>query len=357
MNNLTPANTILKAKAHYPFPMRLLIELFNAGELPNIDSIALEPTYGYAGRLVYKNGSIRMLRGNNIDINPHGASEISKDKGYSKYFLQKLGYNTSLGQVFLSSEYINLIDGNLSRYGFENYANTQKLFAYIEDVIKYPCFIKPNEGSQGQDVFKCYTADDVYNALAKFAEQCLPRFIVEQTITLPDYRVVVFEDTILACYQRRPLAIIGDGQSTIRALLIEKQQAFQQAGRTTQVKFDDPRIHRQLNKHNYTFETILPKNQRFEIYEFANLSTGGDAEDFTDRIHPHWQNLCRQIVRDMGLIVCGVDIACGDIESSSADYSIIEINATPGMHNFYTLGTKQANTVRNFYRTVFNRPK
>lgn len=356
MDKITSAYSALEAKAHYPFPMRLLIELFAAGELPNIASIILEPTYGYAGRIIYKNGSVRMLRGNNLDINHHGASEISKDKGYAKYFLQQLGYITPIGQVFLSSNYINLIDSNLSRYDFDSYADGQKLFIYIEDVIKYPCFVKPNEGSQGQDVFKCYTADDVQSALEKFTQQCLPRFIVEQTIALPDYRVVVFEDKIIACYQRRPLAIIGDGHATIETLLTHKQQLFKQAGRTTQVKFDDPRIHRQLHKHNYTFETILPTDHRFEIYEFANLSTGGDAEDFTKRIHLYWQKLCKQITNDMGLSLCGVDLACEDIESSSAKYSIIEINATPGMHNFYSLGAKQAEIVHNFYRTVFNRP-
>lgn len=349
--------TDLQSKPHYPFPVRLLIEMFNADELQNIESIIHEPTYGFAGRITYKNGSFRMIRGNNLDINSHGASEISKDKGYSKFLLEKLGYKTPKGRVFLSSDYIQLIDSNLSRYDFVDYAKTQHIFDYIQNEAKYPCFIKPNEGSQGQDIYKCYTDEDVHQALEIYRAQCLPRFILEETINLPDYRVVVFNEKVLACYRRHPMEIIGNGQSTVIKLLQNKGEEFITSGRTTRIQLDDKRIQRQLARFNYTFETVLSKGTIFQVYEFANLSTGGSAIDHTDNIHPHWQELCLNITRDMGLKLCGVDLACADIQNQNADYSIIEINSTPGMHNYSTIGDKQSSIVREFYQSIFNQPK
>ena len=49
-----------QAKNHYPYITRVLLELFAAGSLPNVVTVQVEPVYGYAGRIVYRDGAVRL---------------------------------------------------------------------------------------------------------------------------------------------------------------------------------------------------------------------------------------------------------------------------------------------------------
>jgi D-alanine-D-alanine ligase-like ATP-grasp enzyme len=58
----------------------------------------------------------------------------------------------------------------------------------------------------------------------------------------------------------------------------------------------------------------------------------------------------------MGLDLAGVDLACADIESPEAPYSILEINAAPGMEHFAASGPAAAAIAWRVCQQVFNTP-
>jgi D-alanine-D-alanine ligase-like ATP-grasp enzyme len=178
--------------------------------------------------------------------------------------------------------------------------------------------------------------------------------LVEESVDWPDYRVVVLKDQMISCYLRKPLHVVGNGVSSIRHLLLEKQERFAKDQRDTLINIDDPRIAKKLVRSNFTLETILSSGEIWQAYDISNLSVGGEAEDYTDRICAHWRDLCIKVVRDMGLIFCGVDLACVNIEDPNAAYSILEINASPSLDNYAASGQKQAIVVRQLYKKVFN---
>jgi len=99
---------------------------------------------------------------------------------------------------------------------------------------------------------------------------------------------------------------------------------------------------------------VLPAGRAWQAFQVSNLSVGGDSEDFTDRIHPHWRELCIEISAAMGLRFSGVDLACEDICRGDSAYSVLEINAAPGLDNYAASGPRQAELVRDLYRRVFN---
>jgi len=344
----------LEIKPHYPFITKLLLDLFQSNELPNVRAVDIEPEYGHAGRIVYKNGSIQLFRATKLGINSLGASEISRDKGYTKYFLDALGYCTPRGRVFLQFDHIKAIDKKLSKYGFKGYMDINSIYSYIAATIGYPCFIKPNASSQGNGVNKCFDQEDVAAAVSAYQINGVKIFLVEESVNWPDYRVVVLRDQVISCYLRKPLQVVGDGTSTIRHLLLEKQERFAEDQRDTHINIDDPRIAKKLERSNSTLETILSSGEIWQVYDISNLSAGGEAEDYTDRICTHWRDLCIKVVRDMGLIFCGVDLACANVEDPNAAYSILEINAAPGLDNYAASGQKQAIAVRQLYKKVFS---
>lgn len=345
-----------ETRPYYPIIVRELLELWRAGELPNIQRIDLEPDYGYACRIEYGGGAVRLLRGAMLDINGHGASEIARDKGYTKFFLTRLGYRTPPGKVFLMPDYVSVLDRHLGKLGFAGYALADQIERYIAAEIGYPCYLKPHNGSQGRGVCRCAGPAEVAEVLAQFQREHVLALVVEQEVPLPDYRVVVYRDEIVACYLRRPLVIAGNGRDTLRQLLIRQTQTFLSQGRDTRIQPDDPRIERQAARAGYTLESVLPAGLRFQVFSASNLSLGGSSEDWTERLHPRWAELCRRVAREMNLQLCGVDLACADPRDPAADYSILELNAAPGIDHFATLGPRQAAVVRGLYRRIFAEP-
>ena len=343
-----------RAKGHYPFITRVLIELFEEGSLPNVGSIQIEPVYGYVGRIVYRNGAVRFFRGSSMGLNRLGASEIAKDKGYTKYFLEQLGYKTPRGQVFLSSRFVELIDRNLGRFGFTEFAHCDQILEYIEHTVGYPCFLKPNEGSQGRGIERCGTAEEVIEALERYVAEGALKVLVEEAIGYPDYRVVVLGDEVISCYLRKPLSLTGDGKSSVDELLAERQRQFVREGRDTVINLQDSRIDKGLRLEGWGRQTVLPAGRIWQAYQVSNLSVGGDSEDFTERIDPAWRKLCIEVSAAMGLYFCGVDLACADICRGDSAYSILEMNAAPGLDNYAASGPRQAALVRDLYRRVFN---
>ncbi|QBD76633.1 hypothetical protein EPA93_11715 [Ktedonosporobacter rubrisoli] len=178
--------------------------------------------------------------------------------------------------------------------------------------------------------------------------------MVEEAIPWPEYRVVVFRDEVVACYRRRPLEVKGNGQATIEELLRRKQKKFSQSARAKRFNIHDPRIARRLRKEQKDFATILPAGERYTVHDISNSSAGGEIEDYTERIHPYWSALCIQVVADMGLRLCGVDLACPDLESIGANYSILELNAAPGLSNYVAMGAVQKKRVREMYGKIFS---
>jgi D-alanine-D-alanine ligase-like ATP-grasp enzyme len=344
----------LEVKPHYSFVTRTLIDLFLKGEIPTIREIIAEPNYGYAGKIIYQNGIVRMFKGSDIGINTSGANQIAADKGYTKYFLQRMGYQTPSGKVFLLPQYVQDLDKALSKYAFQNYARTEEIDTYIRSTIGYPCFLKPNEGSRGKGVSKCLNKQDIEATIADYQQEHINMVLVEQAVSWPDYRIVVLRDEIIACYSRRPLAVVGNGKATIRDLLLQKRTSFINMKRTALIDLDDKRIVRHLAKQNYDLETVLPRGEVCAIYDVSNLSAGGELEDFTDRLHQYWHDLCIELTAQMGLNFCGVDLACADIENASADYAILELNGSPGLDNYAANNQKNAQKVRDMYKRIFN---
>jgi D-alanine-D-alanine ligase-like ATP-grasp enzyme len=342
------------AREHYPFVTRTLIELYRGGELSSVRSLMVEPVYGHVGRVAYNDGSVRMFRNMNLGLNAQGASEISKDKGYTKYFLERLGYQTPRGKTFLLPRYVELIDKNLGRHHFKGYALADQVLDYVASELGYPCFVKPNDGSQGRGVTRCENADDITATIDSYQQERIPVLLVERAVMYPDYRVVVLRDHVVACYRRHPLTVIGNGTSTIRQLLHERQEHLAQRGRKVLLDLLDPRIAKKLAQAGYGLDDVPLHGTNVAIYDVANLSAGGEAEDYTDRMHPHWRDLCVRIVADMGLQLCGVDLACADIEHFDAPYSILETNAAPGLDNYAATGERQARIVRDLLKEVFN---
>jgi D-alanine-D-alanine ligase-like ATP-grasp enzyme len=304
--------------------------------------VLMEPEYGFVGQITFKNGKRVLFRDRNFNINPLASSEIARDKGYADFFLNLYGYKTIEGQTFFSDGRNQRIKIKRTIHDGFNYAKTLGL----------PVILKPNNLSQGTLVTKVHNKREYY-AVAKAILKRTPVMLVQKYHPGLDYRIVVLDKEVISAYQRIPLFVIGNGRSNVMSLLREKQKTFARTERDTEIELDDFRIVEKLRRQRLGLKSVVPKGQQLFLLDNANLSTGGDAIDVTEKIHQDFKRLAVGITRDMGLRMCGVDIITSDdIGSPMKDYVIIEINSAPGLDNYASIGPAQKARVDNLYLKV-----
>ena len=320
-----------------PFVTQCLIEV-----APKIGAQVIpEPEYGFVGQIIFKNGQQSLFKNSFFELNFNSPSKISSDKGYSYYFLKRMGFSVPETKTFFSTA---LNEKLTVKRGLEaGYLYAQSL--------GLPVIIKPNEESWGRDVVKVYNK----RAFFKFAKTILAYsrvFLVQEFCVGKDYRIVVLDDKVYCAYERIPLSVIGNGKATIKALLLEKQATLDKADRLSQIDLADPRMVNKLKRKGLTLASILPKEKKITLLDNANLSNGGMGIDWSDKIHPSYKKLAINITKAMGLRLCGVDIITADISKSVDEYHIIEINSAPGLHNYAAMGEQQMATTKGLYLDI-----
>ncbi len=304
--------------------------------------ITVEPEYGYAAQIVTPDGRKRYLLGAHFDLNTLGASAIARDKAYALYFMRHMGYPVPEGEAFFTPRWCEVI-------GSER--NPDAAYRYAKQ-LGFPVIVKPNGKSQGSGVAKVGNKKELLQAV-----NALKRnenvFLVQRIVVGNDYRIVVLDGKAISAYRRLPLAVTGDGSSSIRQLLEKKQRELMAAGRETILNTDDIRIKISLKRAKRSMESIVEKGERVELLPNANLSTGGDAVDVTPTLNAAWRKLTAKIAHDMNLRYCGIDVIVrGTLETPPGSYAILEVNASAGLDNFARLGEQQMQTVEGLYEKV-----
>jgi D-alanine-D-alanine ligase-like ATP-grasp enzyme len=326
----------------YPFASRIIEKIAPALGI----TVELEPEFGFAGELILPNGRRHLFKNTNFNINPAGSHDIAKDKAYTKFFLQKHGFKVPQGKTFFSEK----LNRNIAS---KHQRSADRARDYAQS-IGYPVFIKPNHLSQGELVCKAYNDDDLLN----FAQQIFEVdhvLLVEQACIGADYRVVVLDDQVISAYQRCPLSVQGDSVHSIEQLLqLAKSGLHQQNRPNSEIQTDDQRIDVRLRELGVTRNTVLPKGQKEWLLDNANLSTGGSSIDVTDSIHSSFKDIAIKATAAMGLRLAGVDILCPDLAlaADQQEWVIIEMNASPGLDNYASLGAIQQARVEDLYRKI-----
>lgn len=305
--------------------------------------VLLEPEWGMVGRITYKSGARSYFRAKGFDLNPLGSAKVASDKDYANFFMRKLGYPVVEGKTFFRKEFAKAINAR---------GRSEHAAAAYAQKLGFPVIVKPNNGSQGSNVFLAHHKKDLDFALARVFKQDHIA-LVQRLAHGRDYRVVVLDNEVISAYERVPLSVIGDGRSTIAQLLLKKSRQFHAIGRDTQIRGDDPRIARKLAREKLSLRSKPQKGCVVSLLDNANLSTGGDSRDVTDTIHPDFKAFTIKLTKDMGLRFSGVDLLVeGSIEEKPGKFVILEINDTPGLDHYATSGAKQRKIVEDLYFKV-----
>jgi cyanophycin synthetase len=214
--------------------------------------------------------------------------------------------------------------------------------------IGLPVVTKPYNGNHGRGISIRLTAEDEVRAGFRAAAEHSRSVLVESYITGDDHRLLVVNGELVAATKRTPGHVIGDGQSTVRAL-VEQVNADPRRGVghekvLTRLEFD-AQAEQMLERAGLTPESVPPAGQVVSLRSTANLSTGGTATDVTDIIHPDNREMAVRAIQAIGLDVGGVDFLSPNIAESykKVGGAICEVNAAPGfrMHVAPSEGTSR----------------
>jgi cyanophycin synthetase len=242
------------------------------------------------------------------------AVELASDKEGTKQILREAGVPVPRGTVI---GYLDDLEGA------------------IADVGGYPIVIKPLDGNHGRgitiNIMSWEQAEAAYDA----AKEVSREVIVERFYQGRDHRVLVINGKVVAVAERVPAHVVGDGSSTIKALIEQTNEdpLRGEGHENVLTKLEVDRTTWQLlEQQGYNLETVLPEGEIFYLRATANLSTGGIAVDRTDDMHPENIWLAQRVAKIIGLDIAGIDVVTPDISRPlrEVDGVIVEVNAAPG---------------------------
>lgn len=245
---------------------------------------------------------------------------IMANKTVTKKILSKAGFRVPSGEEYLSPE--------MAHAAYWRYLNK-------------PIVVKPKSTNYGLgiSVFKEGPAEADYQEAVAIAFKEDRAVLVEEYIEGTEYRFFVLDGRVPAVLLRVPANVEGDGASTIKTLVAEKNKDELRGThhRAPLEKIQLGEIEQlALKEQGYTIGDIPEKGKTVYLRQTSNISTGGDSIDFTDQMHESYKRIAVEITHNMGARVSGVDLIIPDYHQPSTaenpGYTAIEANFNPAMH-------------------------
>ncbi|MFD2646615.1 cyanophycin synthetase [Devosia albogilva] len=257
--------------------------------------------------------SQKRIRASCTDLTSEVATEIAADKDLTKLLLDQAGLPVPTGKLVRSAD---------------------EAVRAAED-LGYPVVTKPLDGNHGRGVnIDLKTEADVRWGFEQAREHGRI-VIVERYFAGADHRILVIGGQVVAVAKRVPAHVVGDGVSSIRALIDEvnrdPRRGEGHSSVLTRIEVDEC-VEHFLAISGLTVGSIPAAGETVMLRPTANLSTGGTAIDRTDEIHPENALIARRAAQIVGLDIAGIDFVCPDISQpvSRTGGGIIEVNAGPG---------------------------
>lgn len=241
---------------------------------------------------------------------------IMENKVVTKELLDRANINTPKGDVYEN------VDAAISRY-----------WRYEKSAF----VIKPKSTNFGIGItiFKDGATEADFEAAVRLAFEHDQTVLIEYFVPGKEYRFFVIGDQVVGILHRVPANVTGDGISTIKQLVAQKNlDPLRGKGYKTPLEFIQlGQVERMFLKAQGLDEhAILEAGRIVYLRENSNISTGGDSIDYTDDMHHRYKEIAVMASKAVDATICGVDMMVTDIGAFREDYAIIELNFNPAIH-------------------------
>ena len=272
---------------------------------------------------------------------PQSAVKAVEDKYIGKQLLETAGLSVARGKLFTDEQ---------------DYAEVQSLFHQLKKAV-----VKPVDGAKGNGVtVDVTTAGQLARAWQRAWSVTSRGVVVEEHFSGTEARFLVAGGECVAVARRTPPAILGDGKSSLKELINEKNKhrSLNPHLYNRPVILTPERVDR-LRQHGLSVFSVLPAGEEYIIDYIGGFSTGADSLDVTDDVDESYKRVAIEAVQAVpGLEVSGVDIMAQDFSepASAANHITVELNSQPGLgsHHFPMMG-RSRNAAGKVIASALNR--
>lgn len=210
----------------------------------------------------------------------------------------------------------------------------------------FPLVIKPNvSGFSRGSHFPIRNYKELWRAIF-FAKLWWPTTVVEQYLQGKNYRVVITKAGVISVLQRYPAFVVGDGKTTISALIATENGTREKMGLypcNNPISTGSQTVS-YLAKQGLTLDSIPAEQQTVELFYRISLAPGGVVETIDKLTIPEVNNQLFAKVLDLfGAEILGIDVIMEQgIDQPYAEQKLIflEVNSRPylKMHNYPRFG-------------------
>lgn len=255
-------------------------------------------------------------------INPHFSSSVIADKAFCYQILEKHDFKIPKWKhFFINSKY----NGYISK---SNQADN--ICKYVKD-LGYPIFMKPNNWSLWRWAEVIYNKKDLKNHVEEIKniwDICL----VQEYIKAPEYRIFVVNWEIQFSYKRSAASIKWDWKKTVKELLKKSNNTVFKKS-----KF----FLWELEKNNYSLDSILPLDISISLHSKTNISAGWDISELKTKHGKKLEKWVKNLVNKFDIWVTWIDVFAPKWINSPKDFIIIELNSNPSLVWTYKMGYKK----------------
>jgi cyanophycin synthetase len=240
-------------------------------------------------------------------LNDARAASIARDKSFCAAVLRRAGVPVLPGEMFFVTKRWAEMRGP----GRE----PEDALAYAKRAA-YPIFCKPLSASNGLYAELIESADAFADYMARVAREHFA-ILIQPYVRGDEYRVFVLEGRALFSYRKSAPCVVGDGVSTLAALIGAMPRDPHEPVR---------KLHgRDADGQRVGLDDVPRNGQQVDLEGPANRAAGGGAEALSDTAPDAMAELAINAVEALDLNLAAVDMfALGE-----GGVTVIEVNSNP----------------------------
>lgn len=311
-------------------PLTLLKLRLRAARELGCEVEELDPETGYLNEI--RRGDVRrVLVGGLSPLNDAVASRLVGDKFHTLNVLRRRGFNTPTTARCLKPGHF--------RNEYESMTGIEPGSAFAAE-HGFPLVVKPNSGSRGLDI-ACVESEEELRAAVDQVWKRDYLALVQTVASGFDLRIDFLDGDYLFGYTRRPVAVEGDGTSTVRDLLRSVDSRFQ--GPTFEGHLEgDPIWQREARARGLDLDAVPDAGQILDFdTPILNLNRLCFGTRVVDLPRP-WHDFGLRIGEVFSLRHFGIDLKIQAMDQNPADATVIEINSSPSLAHMSRMGHFEA---------------
>jgi len=219
----------------------------------------------------------------------------------------------------------HLANAFLARYGFSvprqmQYARLDQAMAFLakyKSVVVKPC---REWGGRGVAV-AVTTMADLKRAIER-AQKFSEDVVVEQYVEGADHRLIFVDGHFVAAIRREPACVVGNGSSSIRSLILQKNALACHADASNRIPLD-AETRRNLAVFGLDYDSVPRKGKIVQVRLTSNYHTGGSVAEITETVSADLVREAQKIVRLFDIPIMGVDFL---LNSQTGRHWVIELS-------------------------------